>query len=182
MTIQRLVRAAMAGAVFTFVLGGCSSVNLDEQKPAPIVDASTAGKPTGPDARAVVPVDAQSARGLDPFTDPNNPLSKKSVFFDFDSFVVKSEFQPLVEAHGKFLAANGGRQIKIEGNTDERGGREYNLALGQKRAEAVKQRLLLMGARDQQIETVSFGKEKPRATGSTEEAWAQNRRADIIYK
>jgi peptidoglycan-associated lipoprotein len=182
MIVQRLVRAGMAGTVFAFVLAGCSSVNLDEQKPAPIVDASTAAKPTGPDPRAVAPVDAQSARGLDPFTDPNNPLSKKSVFFDFDSFVVKSEFQPVVEAHGRYLASTKNRRIVVEGNTDERGGREYNLALGQKRAEAVKQRLMLLGATDGQIETVSFGKEKPRAVGANEEAWAQNRRADIVYR
>jgi peptidoglycan-associated lipoprotein len=183
MTVHRLVRAAAAGAVFAFVLAGCSSVNLDEQKPAPIVDASTAGKPaTGPDPRAVAPVDAQSARGLDPFTDPNNPLSKKSVFFDFDSFLVKTEYQPVVEAHGKYLASTKNRRIVVEGHTDERGGREYNLALGQKRAEAVKQRLMLLGATDGQIETVSFGEEKPRSVGSNEEAWAQNRRADIVYR
>jgi peptidoglycan-associated lipoprotein len=186
MNMQRLVRAAMAGAVFAFVLAGCSSVDLDEQKPAPVVDAagaSTSGAGTaGSDARAVAPVDAQSSRGIDPFTDPNNPLSKKSVFFDFDSFVVKMEYQPVVEAHGKFLASNKNRRIVVEGNTDERGGREYNLALGQKRAEAVKQRLMLLGAGDSQIETVSFGEEKPRVAGSTEEAWAQNRRADIVYK
>ena len=182
MSVQRLVRAVMAGTVFAVVLAGCSSVNLDEQKPAPIVDASSTGKPTGPDPRGVAPVDAQSSRGLDPFNDPNSPLYKKSVFFDFDSFVVKSEFQPVVEAHGKYLASTKNRRIVVEGNTDERGGREYNLALGQKRAEAVKQRLMLLGATDPQIETVSFGKEKPRAVGSNEEAWAQNRRADIVYK
>jgi peptidoglycan-associated lipoprotein len=151
---------------------------------APIVDAAkgATGTPTGPDPRAVAPVDAQSARGLDPFTDPNNPLSRKSVFFDFDSFIVKSEFQPVVEAHGKYLASTKNRRIMVEGHTDERGGREYNLALGQKRAEAVKQRLMLLGATDGQIETVSFGKEKPSAAGSNEEAWAQNRRADIVYR
>jgi peptidoglycan-associated lipoprotein len=87
-----------------------------------------------------------------------------------------------VEAHGRYLATNAQRQIKVEGNTDERGGREYNLALGQKRAEAVKQRLVLLGTKDAQVETVSFGKEKPRAQGNNEEAWAQNRRADIVYK
>jgi peptidoglycan-associated lipoprotein len=184
MNIQRFARAVMAGTVFAFVLAGCSSVNLDEQKPAPITDASSGDQSTGAgtDPRAVAPVDAQSARGVDPFNDPNSPLYKKSVFFDFDSFVVKSEFQPLVEAHGKYLASTKNRRIVIEGNTDERGGREYNLALGQKRAEAVKQRLMLLGATDAQIETVSFGKEKPRAMGSNEEAWAQNRRADIVYK
>jgi peptidoglycan-associated lipoprotein len=182
MIVQRLARAVMAGTVFAFVLAGCSSVDLEEQKPAPIVDATTAGKPTGPDPRAVAPVDAQSARGLDPFNDPASPLYKKSVYFDFDSFVVKAEYQPVVEAHGKYLASTKNRRIVVEGNTDERGGREYNLALGQKRAEAVKQRLMLLGATDAQIETVSFGKEKPKAMGSNEEAWAQNRRADIVYK
>jgi peptidoglycan-associated lipoprotein len=180
MQFTKILRTAVAAVALASVIAGCSSVKLDEQAQAPIVDA---GKPAeGADARAVVPVAAGSTRGVDPFTDPNNPLSKKSVYFDFDSYVVKSEYQPVVEAHGKYLAANSGRQITVEGNTDERGGREYNLALGQKRAEAVKQRLLLLGARDGQIETVSFGKEKPRATGSTEEAWAQNRRADIVYK
>ena len=184
MNIQRFARAVMAGTVFAFVLAGCSSVNLDEQKPAPITDASSGAQATGAgtDPRAVAPVDAQSARGVDPFNDPASPLYKKSVFFDFDSFVVKSEFQPVVEAHGKYLASTKNRRIVIEGHTDERGGREYNLALGQKRAEAVKQRLMLLGATDSQIETVSFGKEKPRAVGSNEEAWAQNRRADIVYK
>ena len=179
--LARYARSALAAAAVIVMVAGCSSVKLDEQQPAPITEAGKSGG-AGTDARAVAPVAAASTTGVDPFTDPNNPLSKKSVYFDFDSFVVKSDFQPLVEAHGKYLAANSGRQIKIEGNTDERGGREYNLALGQKRAEAVKQRLLLMGARDAQIETVSFGKEKPRALGSTEEAWAQNRRADIVYK
>ena len=182
MNMQRLVRAAMAGAAFTFVLAGCSSVDLEEKKPAPIVDASSNAKPTGPDPRAVAPVEAPSSRGLDPFNDPNSPLYKKSVYFDFDSFVVKSEYQSVVEAHGKYLASTKNRRIVVEGNTDERGGREYNLALGQKRAEAVKQRLMLLGAADAQIETVSFGKEKPKAVGSNEEAWAQNRRADIVYK
>jgi peptidoglycan-associated lipoprotein len=181
--LAHLARQAFAAsALLLLLVAGCSSVKLDEQPSAPIVDAGKAGAATTTDPRAVAPVTAASTRAVDPFTDPSNPLSKKSVFFDFDSFVVKSEYQPVVEAHGKYLAANAGRQIVVEGNTDERGGREYNLALGQKRAEAVKQRLLLLGARDAQVETVSFGKEKPRATGSTEEAWAQNRRADIVYK
>jgi len=176
------LRSVAAAAAVMMIVAGCSSVKLDEQQPAPIVDATQSGASSTTDPRGVAPVTAGSTQALDPFTDPNNPLSKKSVFFDFDSFVVKSEYQPLVEAHGRYLAANSGRRITVEGHTDERGGREYNLALGQKRAEAVKQRLLLMGAKEPQIETVSFGKEKPRATGSTEEAWAQNRRADIVYR
>jgi len=184
MNMQRFARAVMAGTVFAFVLAGCSSVNLDEQKPAPISDASAGGQATGAgsDPRAVAPVDAQSARGVDPFNDPASPLYKKSVFFDFDSFNVKPEFQPVVEAHGKYLASTKNRRIVIEGNTDERGGREYNLALGQKRAEAVKSRLRLLGVTETQIETVSLGEEKPAATGSDEASWAQNRRADLNYK
>ena len=181
--LRTLARNAAVVAAVVWLAAGCSSVKLDEQSPAPITDAASGSKPAGTtDPRAVKPVTAPTTQAVDPFTDPANPLSKKSIYFDFDSFVVKSEFQPTVEAHGKYLAANSGRRVTVEGNTDERGGREYNLALGQKRAEAVKQRLMLMGARDAQIDTVSFGKEKPRATGSTEEAWAQNRRADIVYK
>lgn len=178
----RPLRGVAAAAAVMMIVAGCSSVKLDEQQPAPIVDATKSGAAGTTDPRAVAPVNAGTTQALDPFTDPNNPLSKKSVFFDFDSFVVTATYQPVVEAHGKYLAANPNRRITVEGHTDERGGREYNLALGQKRAEAVKQRLLLLGAKEPQIETVSFGKEKPRATGSTEEAWAQNRRADIVYK
>ncbi len=183
MTPPYLSRSALAVAAFAFALAGCSSVNLDEQPAAPIVDATAAtATQTGPDPRAVAPVDAQAGRGLDPLNDPNNPLSKRSVFFDFDSFVVKSEYQPIVQTHGGYLGTNKQRRVTVEGHTDERGGREYNLALGQKRAEAVKQRLMLLGVVDSQVETVSFGEEKPRGSGSGEDAWAQNRRADLNYR
>ncbi len=124
---------------------------------------------------------AREAAARDPLNDPANILSKRSVYFEFDSFSIKDEFKSVVEAHGKFLAGNPERKVIIQGHTDERGGSEYNLALGQKRAEAVRRALSLAGARDSQMEAVSFGKEKPKATGSGEEAWAQNRRADIVY-
>ncbi len=169
-------------AAAALLAAGCATTKLEE--PAPVTDKSTAAKPatpgTGADTRAVAPVDAGS-RG-DPLNDPNSPLAKRSVFFDFDSFVVKPEFQTLVEAHGKYLTTNKARRIVIEGNADERGSREYNLALGQKRADAVKSRLALLGVAEGQVETVSFGEEKPRATGHDEASWAQNRRADINYK
>lgn len=183
MTSNPLSRSVLVAAAFVFTLASCSSVNLDEQPAAPIVDATagTATK-TGPDPRAVASVDAQAGRGLDPLNDPNNPLSKRSVFFDFDSFVVKTEYQPIVQTHGSYLGTNKQRRVVVEGHTDERGGREYNLALGQKRAEAVKQRLMLLGVVDSQVETVSFGEEKPRGSGSSEDAWAQNRRADLNYR
>lgn len=124
---------------------------------------------------------AAAAASKDPLNDPANILSKRSVYFDFDSFSIKEDFKSVVEAHGKFLAGNPERKVIIQGNTDERGGSEYNLALGQKRAEAVRRALSLAGARDSQMEAVSFGKEKPKASGNNEEAWAQNRRADIVY-
>ena len=104
------------------------------------------------------------------------------VYFDYDSFIIKPEFQSLIESHARFLKAASGRKIVVEGHTDERGGREYNLALGQKRSEAVRRALGLLGVSDSQVEAVSFGKEKPAAAGSTEAAMAQNRRAEIAYR
>jgi peptidoglycan-associated lipoprotein len=95
--------------------------------------------------------------------------------------VVKEEYKPLVTAHARFLTDNRGRRAVIQGNTDERGSREYNLALGQRRADSVKKMMMLLGASDKQIETVSFGEEKPVEMGSNEAAWAKNRRADILY-
>ena len=101
------------------------------------------------------------------------------VYFDFDSYVVKDEFRALIDAHAKALAAQRGKRLVIEGHTDERGGREYNLALGQKRAEAVAKSLTLLGVPEAQLEAVSFGKERPAVEGSDEEAWARNRRAEL---
>jgi len=116
-----------------------------------------------------------------PLKDPANILSKRSVFFDYDSAVVRDEFKPVVTAHAQYLTGNRGRRVVIQGNTDERGSREYNIALGQRRADSVKKMLMLLGAGDNQIETVSLGEEKPRAMGSNESAYAENRRADIVY-
>ncbi|MBY0453430.1 MAG: peptidoglycan-associated lipoprotein Pal [Burkholderiaceae bacterium] len=104
------------------------------------------------------------------------------VYFDYDSYVLKPDFQSLVESHAQFIKAGPTRTVVIEGHTDDRGGREYNLALGQKRAEAVRRSLGLLGVPDKQIEAVSFGKEKPAAQGNNEDAYAQNRRAELSYR
>jgi peptidoglycan-associated lipoprotein len=117
----------------------------------------------------------------DPLNDPGSVLSKRSIYFDFDSFEIRDEFRPVIEAHAKFLLVNKVRKVVIQGNTDERGSREYNLALGQKRAEAVRRSLTALGVPDAQIEAVSFGEEKPKSTGTDEAALAENRRADIVY-
>ncbi|HUN93043.1 MAG TPA: peptidoglycan-associated lipoprotein Pal [Burkholderiaceae bacterium] len=161
---------------------GCSSTKLQE-KPAPVTEAAPKSAPTqpAPQTGAVTPVET-APMAMDPLNDPKGALANRSVYFDFDSSSVKPESQGVIEAHGRYLASNKGRHVTVEGNCDERGGREYNLALGQRRADAVRQRLTLLGATDAQIESISNGKEKPRAMGHDEAAWAENRRADIVYR
>jgi peptidoglycan-associated lipoprotein len=155
----------------TVLLGACSSpVKLDEG--AKVEDKS--------DSRTVSTVDVGASQ-VDPLNDPKGVLAKRSVYFDLDSYVVKDEYKSVVDAHSKYLSKNKTRKIVIQGNTDERGGSEYNLALGQKRAEAVRKSMSLLGVSDAQMEAVSFGKEKPKAAGHDEAAWAENRRADIVY-
>jgi peptidoglycan-associated lipoprotein len=180
-----------AAAAFAVLLAGCQSTPTT-QDAAPVEDraaagasgtsgASTAGAGTSGVSGTSAGASGAGAAGGNPLKDPANVLSKRSVYFDFDSFVVKDEYKPLIEAHGRYLAGNRSARMTIQGNTDERGSREYNIALGQKRADSVKRMLILMGAQEAQIETVSFGKEKPRNPGHDEAAWAQNRRDDIVY-
>ena len=119
---------------------------------------------------------------LNPLTDQNSVLSKRSVYFDFDSYSVKDEYRSLVQAHAQYLRDNGSARTLLQGNTDERGSREYNLALGQRRADSVKNAMTLSGARESQIESVSLGEEKPRGLGHDEASWAENRRVDIRYQ
>lgn len=167
----KLLATVSFGAV---LLSACSSTPLNENTSASAAPA--AATPTA-DSRSVATVNVAK----DPLTDPNGPLAKRSVYFDYDSYMVRNDGKPVVENHAKYLSANKNRKVSIQGNTDERGGSEYNLALGQKRAEAVRKSLALMGVAESQMEAVSFGKEKPKATGHDEAAWAENRRADIAY-
>jgi peptidoglycan-associated lipoprotein len=172
------------------VLSACSSVQLD--KKAPVEDRTGSNSSSNSandsaktgaanDGSADSRAGDKNAQNADPLNDATGVLAKRSVYFDFDSYVVKDEFKPVIEAHSQYLISHADRKIVIQGNTDERGGSEYNLALGQKRAEAVRRALNLLGVPDTQIEAVSFGKEKPKAAGSNEAAWAENRRADIAY-
>ena len=112
----------------------------------------------------------------------DNQTADRSVYFDFDSYVVRDDGKPVIEANAKYLSNHKSVQVLIQGNTDERGGTEYNLALGQKRAEAVRKSLTVLGVSDSQLEAVSFGKTKPKALGHDEASWSQNRRADIVNK
>ncbi|CAN0625943.1 peptidoglycan-associated lipoprotein [Burkholderia multivorans] len=118
----------------------------------------------------------------DELNNPDSPLAKRSVYFDFDSYDVKSEFQPLLQAHADYLRRYPTQHVLIQGNTDERGTTEYNLALGERRSQAVLRTLETLGVPDAQLEAVSFGKEKPVALGHDEASWAQNRRADLVYR
>ncbi|MBS0594783.1 MAG: peptidoglycan-associated lipoprotein Pal [Rubrivivax sp.] len=180
-TMHRTWKLAGSLLAAALIAAGCSSTKLDE---APV------------ETRTPVPADGQAGGGAGSKGAPQSgvatvdltkggasadaaALAQRVVYFDFDSFVVKDEFRPMLEAHAKALAANRGSRMMVEGHTDERGGREYNLALGQKRADAVVKTLVLLGASDNQLEAVSFGKERPADPGHDEAAWAQNRRVEL---
>jgi peptidoglycan-associated lipoprotein len=173
--------------LLTALLGACSSTPVATPAPAPRPMAAAAPAPVAQPAPATAaarptPSSTVATVSLPAYLDPKSDISTgRSVYFDFDMAVVKPEFSSLVERHGKFLTSNPKVAIKIEGNTDERGSAEYNLALGQKRAEAVRQALKIYGVREAQMEAVSWGSERPKVAGQNESAWAQNRRADLQY-
>ena len=122
-----------------------------------------------------------SSAQVDPLRDPSSILAKRSVYYPFDVSVVQADDKPIVEAHAKYLSEHSDRKVRLEGNCDERGSDEYNLALGQRRADGVKKLLLVSGVNDKQISTISYGEEKPKAKGHDETSWSQNRRTDINY-
>ncbi len=167
------------------VLAGCqTTTSKDAGAPVEERNASAAtgsGATTSGTSGTGVNGAATGANARNPLKDPNNILSKRIVYFDYDSYVIKDEYKPMVEAHGRYLQANRNARMTIQGHTDERGSREYNIALGQRRADALKKLLVLYGATEIQIETVSFGKEKPRRDGHDESAWAENRRDEIVF-
>jgi peptidoglycan-associated lipoprotein len=176
------------GILVLAALSACSSTPTKEQEGAAVEDRKPGPPPTVVDRPEVKPADP-STKPLttDPFAgsplrDPKNILSKRSIFFDYDSNLVKDEYKPIVAAHARYLQQNGGMKMRVEGNADDRGSREYNLALGQRRADAVKQMMQILGARADQVETVSFGEEKPRCSEAAESCWSQNRRGDILYQ
>jgi peptidoglycan-associated lipoprotein len=170
--------AILIASTFALLLGACASEQTAEApQPAPTPQAATPAPAPAPMAQPV----EQPKMAMNPLHDPNSILAKRSVYFDFDKSDIKPDFRPLVEAHAGYMTSHDSATVRIEGNCDERGSREYNLALGQRRADSVRKAMVLLGVSDQRIETISWGEEKPRATGHDEAAWSQNRRSDIIY-
>ncbi len=157
---------------------------------ANLLVACASEKPTEPEAAAPAPAPAPVAEApapapvveVDPLNDPNSILAKRSAYFPFDVSAVQAADKPLLEAHGKYLGEHPDRKVRVEGNCDERGSKEYNLGLGQRRADSVKKMLMLSGAKASQIETISYGEEKPVCTDHNESCWKQNRRSDIKYQ
>ena len=176
-------KKASLALVAAAVLAGCSSApSLDN---APVEDkggvsanngAGAGSGQTGQSTVGGIDLNASGANGQGPVG------VERIIYFDFDSYTVKPEFQSLLEAHARYLKASSARKVMLEGHTDDRGGREYNLALGQKRAEAVRRSLGLLGVSDAQVEAVSYGKEKPAVQGNNESAFAQNRRVELSYR
>ena len=179
--MKRHFYSMFSAVALTAVLAACgSNVKLDE---VPVESRSSTPVTAQPNTSAAASTGVAPVEIMATNTAVAGPAGvAKIIYFDYDSFTLKPEFQSAVEAHAKYMAANKVRKMAIEGHTDERGGREYNLALGQKRAEAVRRALGLLGVTDAQVEAVSFGKEKPAAQGSDEASLAKNRRAELTYR
>lgn len=167
-------------------LAACSStpVGSDASSTRPAAPQAGTQAPAGPAAStAPAPAAGVTTAALPAHKDPKSAISReRSIYFDYDDFSIKGEFQGVIVSHGKYLQANPGLAVRIEGHADERGSAEYNLALGQKRAEAIMRALKLVGVKDSQMEAVSFGEERPQATGGDEAAWSRNRRGDVTYR
>lgn len=176
-------------AAFALTLTACATPGAEEERvedPGEMTDEERAQareeQRRGAEARGVGDRAALSGEDLrDALEDPDSPINKRIVYFAFDSSVIRDEDMSILKAHGDFLADHPGQRITIEGHTDERGAREYNLALGQRRAQAVKRILVLNGATDDQLEVVSYGEESPVNSASNEDAYAENRRAELVY-
>jgi peptidoglycan-associated lipoprotein len=179
MTMLRLTLLTLAAAALT----ACSTTKLDEPPKAPVETRPDAPVATGTNTPTTVPTPESKVATVDLSAELTKAVAnQRTVYFDFDSFTVKDEYTGLMDAHAKRLAQIKALRLVLEGHTDSRGSREYNLALGQKRAEAVAQRLAVSGVSASQVEPVSFGKERPAAEGTGEAAWAKNRRVELKDK
>ena len=179
-----LSKSLLSSLLLALVLSACKSTPMVE-KPAAVEDKSPAAEAPAPTADTSgikeVAIDG-SADSNNPLKDPNNILSKRNIYFDFDSDAVKAEYRPTIEAHAKYLLAHANAKMVLQGNADDRGTREYNLSLGQRRSVSVKKSLNLLGVQDKQIETVSYGEEKASTACADEACYQHDRRVDIAYE
>lgn len=172
---SRWGQLALVGLLVS-LLAACAR---EQVKEAPVAQAAAPAQSAPAAAQQTV---APKPLTVNPLTDPGNILSKRSVYYPYNVYTVEPEYQPMIRAHASYLREHPGANVVIEGNCDERGSREYNLALGQRRSDGVGKMMVLLGASAKQIETISFGEEKPKAAGHDESSWSQNRRSDIVYK
>ena len=173
------MKKVMMAVIAALALAACSSTDKKEE-PAPVTDR-TATPPVTSTTTTTTPT-TSTPIAVNPLKDPKNILSTRIVYFDFDSNVVKDEYRAMIQAHAKYMTENRSASLRIEGHTDERGSREYNIALGNRRAESVKKILVVLGVQEGRIEIISFGEEKPVEAGHDEASWAKNRRAELKYK
>jgi peptidoglycan-associated lipoprotein len=179
---MRIVTLIATAAGFGLLLSGCSTTPESTSQGAAKVEERGAAPGQPVQAKPIAGVDLTMKK--DPaaaLKDPGSILSKRSIYYEFDKFDVRTEYRGLVEAHAKYLRDNPSARMLIQGNADERGSREYNIGLGQRRSDGVKKMMTLLGVRENQIEAVSLGEEKPQDEGHSEAAWAKNRRSDILY-
>lgn len=178
----------IAGIALAMVLTGCSTTGkLEGEGAGGTPEQGATGAPPPPSEGNQGGAQASGAQGGgavqgDELQNPNSPLAQRVIYFDFDSSEIKSQYMDLLKAHGEYLATHPKVKVEVEGHTDERGSREYNLALGERRANAVAKVLELNGAAGDQVQTVSYGEEKPADPGHNEAAWAKNRRAELVYQ
>ncbi len=178
------MKKLLIGMSVALLLSACASkeppkeIRVEDRSPPTTTTATT----TTPPVQGKLGQQSDIAKGkTDPLKDPNNLLSKRVIYFDFDKDVVKAEFTALVQAHASYLGQNRNRKVRLEGHADERGSREYNMALGQRRADAVRKATSVLGVGNERMETISFGEDKPKSSGHDEAGWAQNRRVEIVY-
>lgn len=168
--------------LFALLAFGCASTFEEETDVPPVEDQGTeATDATGDSGATTYGTEESSQTNISALDDPQSPLSVRVIYFEYDSSDIRPEYRQTIEAHAAYLAANPSTNITLEGHADERGSREYNLALGERRADSVKRQMNLLGASINQIRTVSYGEERPAIEGHDETAWSENRRVEIIY-
>lgn len=178
MSLIRLSAVLLSGLLVV----ACDNVKESKGTGTPVEDQSGAGQKGKQPGASSTALPGQGKFKGDPLDDPSSPLVKRVIYFDFDKSEISPEMQTIILAHGSYLANHPGASVTLAGNTDERGSREYNIGLGERRAQAVRRLLLFQGATDKQIKTISYGEEKPADTGHDEAAWKLNRRVEIKYK